>query len=175
MELRDYSNDDLWLTEALECDPNVMLELGGPTAKEKIPQIHTRRLNSVIAKTAWCLTIVPDVDIGPVGTIGIWESDWDGSRINEMGWMLLPAFQGRGLVTQAGRMILNRAKLEQRWREISAFPSIDNHASNSICRKLGFSLFGEVAIAYNGPPRPSNHWKIDLNARQASNVYGEEG
>jgi RimJ/RimL family protein N-acetyltransferase len=162
MELRDYCNDDLWLTEALELDPNVMRDLGGPTAKEKIPQIHTRRLNSVIDKTVWYLTIVPDLDSGPVGTIGIWETDWEGSRINEMGWMILPAFQGRGLATLAGRLILDRAKAEQHCREISAFPSIDNRASNIICQKLGFSMLKEVAVAYNGPAQPSNHWKIDL-------------
>jgi RimJ/RimL family protein N-acetyltransferase len=113
MELRDYCQDDIWLTEFLEGDPIVMRDLGGPTPKEKIQQIHTRRLNSVIAKTVMYFTIVPDPDGGPVGTIGIWESDWEGSKIKEMGWMLLPTFQGRGLVTAAGRMILDRARTEQ--------------------------------------------------------------
>jgi RimJ/RimL family protein N-acetyltransferase len=140
-----------------------MRELGGPTPTEKIPQIHARRLKSVIAKTVWYLTIVPDLDGGPAGTIGIWETDWEGSKINEMGWMILPAFQGRGLATLAGRMILDRARAEQHCREINAFPSIHNGASNTICRKLGFSLLREVAVAYNGPPQPSNHWKIELD------------
>ncbi len=39
MELRDYCQDDIWLTEALECDPNVMRDLGGPTPQEKILEL----------------------------------------------------------------------------------------------------------------------------------------
>lgn len=26
----------------------------------------------------------------------IWLSEWEGASINEMGWMILPAFQGHG-------------------------------------------------------------------------------
>jgi RimJ/RimL family protein N-acetyltransferase len=162
MELRDYCHDDIWLTELLEGDPIVMRDLGGPTPEEKIQQIHTRRLNSVIARTVMYFTIVPDPDGGPVGTIGIWESDWEGSKIKEMGWMILPTFQGRGLATAAGRMILDRARTEQNFSEVNAFPAVHNGASNTICRKLGFSLIGEVKVAYNGPPQRSNHWKVDL-------------
>jgi hypothetical protein len=45
MELLDYCHDDIWLTESLECDPDVMRDLGGPIPKEQIQQIHTRRLS----------------------------------------------------------------------------------------------------------------------------------
>ena len=162
MELRDYCHDDIWLTESLECDPDVMRDLGGPTPKEKIQQIHTRRLSSVLAKTVMYFTIVPNPDGNPVGTIGIWESDWEGSKIKEMGWMILPTFQGRGLATAAGRLILDRARTEQNISEVHAFPAAGNGASNIICRKLGFSFLGEVKVAYNGPPQLSNHWKVDL-------------
>jgi RimJ/RimL family protein N-acetyltransferase len=162
MELRDYSNDDLWLTEALECDPTVMQHLGGPTPKEKITKLHERRLNSVLTKTVWYFTIVADPADGPVGTIGIWESDWKDSRVNETGWLILPAFQRRGLAKAAGQMILDRAKAEQKFKEIHAFPSVQNGASNAICQKLGFFLLGEVKVGYNGPMHLSNHWKIEL-------------
>jgi RimJ/RimL family protein N-acetyltransferase len=139
-----------------------MQDLGGPTPKEKIPALHTRRLNSVLSKTVWYFTIVPDSATGPVGTIGVWESDWQGAKINEMGWMILPAFQGLGLASKAGQMLLNRARSEQKFKEIHAFPSVANGASNAICRKLGFRLLGEVEVAYNGPAQPSNQWKIEV-------------
>ena len=165
IELRDYCDDDLWLTEALECDPVVMHHLGGPTLRENILKIHTRRLNSVLAKTTWYLTIVPDPADGPVGTIGIWDADWEGEKIREMGWMILPKFQGRGLAKTAAQMLLDRARAEQKFTEIHAFPSVNNGASNGICRTLGFSLMGEVQVGYNGPPHASNHWKIELQPR----------
>lgn len=163
MELRDYCDNDLWLAEALECDPEVMKDLGGPTKKADVQRHHKRRLNHVLNKEIWYYTIIPEPRNGAVGTIGIWESDWKGSKIHEMGWMILPAFQGRGLATAAGRMILERAKHDRRFKEIHAFPSIRNAASNAICRKLGFSLLGEVNLAYNGPPQACNDWKIDLH------------
>ncbi len=166
LSLREYCSDDMWLTEALEGDPDVMRDLGGPTAHDRIEQIHRRRLASVMEKTVWYFTICPAPDGKPAGTIGIWESEWQGLPINEMGWMLLPAFQGRGLVTAAGRLILSRAKAEEKWMEIHAFPSVNNAASNAICKKLGFSLLEEVRVAYNGPPQPSNHWKIELRNSQ---------
>jgi len=162
IEFRDYCDEDLWLTEALECDSLVMHDLGGPTARETVQQHHRRRLNSVLEKAVWYLTIRPDPDAQPVGTIGIWQADWQGAKINEMGWMLLPAFHGRGLATAAGRLLLYRARDERRYRQVHAFPSVSNGASNAICRKLGFTLLGECEIAYNGPPRPSHHWQIDL-------------
>jgi hypothetical protein len=37
MELRPYTDADLALTEALETDPTVMHELGGPTARSRLP------------------------------------------------------------------------------------------------------------------------------------------
>lgn len=162
IELDDYCDEDYWLAEALECDPAVMQDLGGPTARENVLQHHRRRLNSVLKKEVWYLTIRLEPDYSPVGTIGIWQADWHGSKISEMGWMLLPAFHGRGLATAAGRMLLERARVERAHRVIHAFPSAANGASTAICRKLGFNLLGEVEIAYNGPPQPSHHWQIEL-------------
>jgi hypothetical protein len=44
VELQAYTDADLTLTEALETDPEVMRELGGPIEREKLPEIHRRRL-----------------------------------------------------------------------------------------------------------------------------------
>jgi RimJ/RimL family protein N-acetyltransferase len=162
MKLRDYSDADLWLTELLECDPATMQELGGVTSKDRIPAIHKRRLDSVLSKSVWHFVIVPAELDTAVGTIGIWESEWEGSKINEMGWMILPAFQGRGIATHAGKLIFERARNERKWKEVCAFPSINNAASNAICRKLGFTLIKQVEVSYNGPPHPGNLWKIKL-------------
>lgn len=163
MVLRPYSEHDIWLTEALECDAAVMKDLGGPTPKEKIPQIHARRLAGVEAKKFWYFVIEPNAGEKPVGTIGIWQSEWKAEKICEMGWMILPAFQGRGIATAAGRLILERARAEQKYSEIRAFPAATNGASNAICRKLGFTLHGEIQAGYNDPTKISNDWRIVLS------------
>jgi RimJ/RimL family protein N-acetyltransferase len=46
-----------------------------------------------------------------------------------------------------------------------AFPSVDNGASNAICRKLGFELLGELEFEYppgHGRVMLTNDWRFDL-------------
>jgi RimJ/RimL family protein N-acetyltransferase len=162
LQLRDYSSDDKWLSEALECDPEVMKDLGGITPPEKIDAVHERRLRLLANPDVWCLVVLLEPKLNPIGTIGVWPSECEGEKIFEMGWMILPKFQKRGYASEAGRLILARAAETGKFSEIVAFPASSNGASNAICRKLGFTLIKEVDIAYNGPPQPSNYWKIVL-------------
>jgi hypothetical protein len=90
LELIPYSDEDLSLVEELECDPESMRYLGGAVPRDRIPEIHRRRL-ATVADGDWYLKIVPDPDGPPAGTIGIWAAGWRGKPIQETGWMLLPA------------------------------------------------------------------------------------
>ncbi len=161
MELRVLGPDDQWLTEAMECDPRVMKDLGGPQPREKIPGIHARRL-SYVAGGAWYFTIVPDAKTGPVGTVCMWDTEWKGEKIGEMGWMMLPRFQGRGLMSAAVRLVVDRARAEKRFPSANAFPATGNGASNAICRKAGFRLVGEADLEYDGRPLHCCHWRLDF-------------
>lgn len=161
MELVLYGDDDLGLTEAIETDPAVMKELGGPVAREKIPAIHRRRVEAV-AKGAWWFKIVPEPAGGAAGTVGIWEHEWRGERVHEMGWMVLPAFQRRGLAGAAASLLLERARAEGRFKTIVAFPAVANAASNAICRKLGFSRLEDFDYDYQGRPLRCAHWRLAL-------------
>jgi RimJ/RimL family protein N-acetyltransferase len=163
MELRPYGPDDLALTEAIECDPLMMAELGGPMRREEIPEIHARRL-AHIARGAWLFKIVPDGTDEAAGTVMVWESQWEGLKIHEMGWMILRAHQGRGYAGAAAKRILDRARAERAFPEVHAFPGISNGPSNAICRKSGFELLGPCALEYAGRPLRCNHWRVDLAA-----------
>jgi RimJ/RimL family protein N-acetyltransferase len=80
-----------------------------------------------------------------------------------MGWFVLPAYQGRGIATQAGKAVVEQARLEHRHQFMHAFPSVSNAASNAICRKLGFSLLEECQLEY--PPgnlMRCNDWRFEL-------------
>ena len=76
--------------------------------------------------------------------------------------MVSPAFQGRGLASEAVRSTLDRARAEGRWDVIHAFPATTNAASNAICRKTGFSMIEECDFEYVGRVLRCNHWRIDL-------------
>jgi hypothetical protein len=69
VELQAYSDADLWLTEALETDPDVMRHLGGPIEREKLAEVHRRRVAD-----PWWFTVAAGPDGPAVGTIGVWET-----------------------------------------------------------------------------------------------------
>lgn len=163
MKLIPYTDADIALTEAAECDPAMMAHLGGPWPREAIPEIHRKRLE-YIAKGAWYLKIIPDASGVAAGTISFWESEHKGEKFHEVGWMVLPAFQGRGIATAAVNMLVTRVRAEGKIPAIHAFPGADNAASNAICRKLGFVLLEQADIEYKGRPLHCNHWRLDLRA-----------
>ncbi|HEV8698531.1 MAG TPA: GNAT family protein [Candidatus Limnocylindrales bacterium] len=160
MKLLPYTDADYWLTEALETDPGVMAELGGPWQPEDIPGIHRRRLDS-IARGSWWFTIVPEPDIRPVGHLGIFHSEWQGEHISEAGWSMLPAHQGKGYASAALKLLLERAAADGRWGAIHAFPGVTNAPSNALCRRFGFALVGEGTVDYGGRPLRCNHWILE--------------
>jgi RimJ/RimL family protein N-acetyltransferase len=161
LELRVYSEDDLALTVALECDPEVMRELGGAVSRESAEDAHRRRVEGA-SGDPWWFTIAPE-DGGPsVGTIGIWKSEWQGEPIDEVGWMVLPAFQGQGIASEALGLLIKRARARGRSERIHAFPGVTNGASNALCRKYGFAHLGESEVKFRERPLRVNHWALDL-------------
>jgi RimJ/RimL family protein N-acetyltransferase len=162
MDLRPYSDADLALTEAIECDPEMMRELGGAVPKDDIPAIHQRRLKAVADGETWWFTIVPEPGDPPVGAIGIWENTQHGSPIHEVGWMVLPAYQGRGIASRALGLVIDRARADGGFRSIHAFPGLTNGPSNGLCRKFGFVHVGEMDGGYAGRQLRVNHWRLDL-------------
>jgi RimJ/RimL family protein N-acetyltransferase len=167
MRLRDITMDDLPLYTALLTDPATMAELGGPLPESVLEDKLRGIVADVQAGTVWFSTIVPEGHDAPVGTVCIWDHDEDGQTISEIGWMVLPAFQGRGLASGAVRSILDRARAERRWEVIHAFPGVTNEPSNAICRKSGFEQLeereiGGRAIEYMGRTLRCNHWVVDL-------------
>jgi RimJ/RimL family protein N-acetyltransferase len=155
------SLDDQWLTVALETDPAVMAELGGPWTEQEARATHRRRTAN-ITPDHWWFTVRPMADDGsigdPIGTIGVWASEWQGEPCSETGWMILPRHQGKGYASAALRAILDRAIAERRWGDIHAFPGATNLASNALCRKFGFDLVGIGDADYADRHFPVNHW-----------------
>jgi RimJ/RimL family protein N-acetyltransferase len=160
VELLQYGDDDLGLTEALECDPEVMRHLGGPVDPADLVDVHRRRAE----QEDWYFKIVPKAGGPPAGTIGIWDSEWGGAPIHEVGWMVLPAFQGRGIATRALELLIQRARAEPRFERIHAFPGVSNAPSNVLCRKFGFELTGDEYFQFRGRTLRCNHWELDVRA-----------
>jgi RimJ/RimL family protein N-acetyltransferase len=159
VRLLPYTDADLPLTEALETDPEVMRELGGPVARSELPSIHRRRLND-----PWWFKIALEPSGEGVGTIGIWPKELGGTTIHETGWMVLPAQQGRGVASAALGLLLERVRAEPRFESVHAFPAVTNAPSNALCRKFGFSLLGAADFTYRGRTLRCHHWVLETPA-----------
>ncbi|HEX5542387.1 MAG TPA: GNAT family N-acetyltransferase [Micromonospora sp.] len=98
-----------------------------------------------------------------VGSVGYWERVWNGEPVYEMGWAVLTPYQGRGIATAALLATVAEARARQTHRYAHAFPSVDNLASNGVCRRAGFELMGETDFEF--PPgrfMRSNDWRLDV-------------
>jgi RimJ/RimL family protein N-acetyltransferase len=163
VELVPYTDEHRHLSEELETDPEVMRELGGPISAERFAGVHRRRVDGVAGEELWYFVIVPEPDGPAVGTIGIWEKVLDGSTIHETGWMVLPAYQGRGIASTALGLLIERARADERYPSMHAFPPVSNSPSNALCRKFGFELLAERDFVYAGRTLRCNHWVLDTS------------
>jgi RimJ/RimL family protein N-acetyltransferase len=157
----------------MRCDPVMMAELGGPLPREGMAAKVARDVQQAAADTAWIKMIIPDGSApGMVaGSVTLWSHEDSGTAMSEIGWMVLPEFQGRGIATAAVRMLLALAGEQDRWGLVHAFPAITNAPSNAVCRSSGFRFAGEQETAFAGRIFRTNHWIInpatDLTAANA--------
>ena len=161
MRIEPWGEDDLPLLEKLMGDPAMTEHLGGPESPEKILE-RQRRYEP---PGSGMFKIVDGETGEAVGSVGYWERTWRDGQVYELGWSVLPAFQGRGLARLATAQVIALARAEGRLRFVHAFPSVDNAPSNVICRRLGFTLIEECDFEYPpGRPLRCNDWRLDLFA-----------
>jgi RimJ/RimL family protein N-acetyltransferase len=139
--------------------------LGGPESHEQIVRRQARYEALVDSGTAGIFRIVDVASGADAGGVLYWERTWREAEVFEIGWAVLPEFQGRGIARRATVLALDRARAEGRRRFVHAFPSVDNAPSNAICRRLGFTLLGPLDSEYPpGNPLRVNDWRYDLHA-----------
>ena len=147
--LQPWTEDDMPLLVRLNAQ-EMTEHLGGPETQEQLEQ---RLRRYVVAQTDEARMFKVISDSVPVGSVGFWDKDWNGGQVYETGWGVLPEFQGRGIASIATAHAVEIARASRRHDAVHAFPSVDNGASNAICRKLGFELLGQDDFEY-----PKGHW-----------------
>jgi RimJ/RimL family protein N-acetyltransferase len=165
LRLEAWSGGDLPLLRLLNA-PEMTVHLGGPESEQKLLERQRKYVDGGASGSGGMFTIVLLDEQRAVGSIGYWERGADDETAYETGWAVLPEFQGRGVAAEATRAVIKLAAGEHRHRYVHAYPSVDNPASNAICRKVGFELLGEHDFEYPpGHPMRCNDWRFDLRSR----------
>lgn len=164
MVLRDVTVADLDLYVRMRCDPVMMAELGGPRPPQEIAAKLIDDVAAAASDHSWIVMVVPDEDQPEIvaGSVVLWPNEEHGRPFSEIGWMVLPDFQGRGIAQEAVRILIDRARSDGRWGDVHAYPGVTNGPSNGICRSLGFEHLGSETIVYAGANFDANHWRIRL-------------
>ncbi|MFJ2865040.1 GNAT family N-acetyltransferase [Kitasatospora sp. NPDC087314] len=162
MRLRDVEAGDVDAYVRMRCDAVMMAGLGGPLPRDRVEARLRKDVVEVAEDRAWIKMIVPD-GAGPevvAGGVTLWSYEEDGAAVTEVGWMVLPEFQGRGLAKAAVRELLDAAAADGRWGPVHAHPAVTNGPSNGICRALGFWLLGERDVSFADRVLRCNHWVV---------------
>lgn len=162
MRLVPITAEDEDLTVRLECNPEIMLHIGGPRPEADVRAAHKRRLDLKEKGEAHMYKVVADHSDEVLGTIGFWKIDGKGPQTYEMGWLVLPEHQGKGVATEAAHLILSQARSDPEVRYLHAYPSVANIASNVIARKIGMKNAGEFDNEGFAGVLRCNDWRIGL-------------
>jgi RimJ/RimL family protein N-acetyltransferase len=163
--LEPWDEGDLPLLRRLLADPAMMEHLGGPETEEQLIERQARyeRLESDKGQV---FKVVDEESGEPAGWVGYWERVSHGQDVWEVGWAVLPEFQGRGIAGASTALAIESARADGTRRFMHAYPSVDNLPSNAICRKLGFELVEAREFEYpKGNFMLCNDWRLDLGAR----------
>jgi RimJ/RimL family protein N-acetyltransferase len=133
--------------------------LGGPESVEQLDNRHARYLD---LQSRGEMFVVLDGETA-VGTTGYWEHNEGDDFVWETGWAVLPEFWRRGYARQAVHAVIARTTEIRRHKSLHAYPSVENVASNELCRQCGFTLIGPLTFEYpKGEWMTCNNWAHEL-------------
>lgn len=153
--LEPWSEGDLELERRFNA-PEMTVHLGGPEPDAAIVARHERFLALPGAGSGQMFRIM--VNGVAAGGVGYWARE-DG---HEMGWSVLPEFQGRGVASAAVLAALAHAQAAG-CAAVDAYPAVANEASNALCERTGFTLVEEMEFEYpKGHLLRCNHWRVEM-------------
>lgn len=165
VRIEPWGMNDLALLEKIMGDPAMTEHLGGPQTPEQIAR--RQKTQEVLADSGKgrSFKIIDQATDEAVGGVLYWERTWRDEHVYEIGWSVLPPFQGRGIAAAGTALAIAAARSDGKHRFLHAFPSVDNAPSNAICRKLGFTLIEDCEFEYpKGSFMHCNDWRLDLFA-----------
>lgn len=124
--------------------PELTRFLGGPEDEDALAARHAEYL----APDGGTRMFRVEVDGESAGYAGWWKEQHDGEPAFEVGCVIEPAWQGRGLATTVLREVVRRASADG--RPIVGYANVENEASHALCRRVGFTLEGAGVFPADG-------------------------
>jgi RimJ/RimL family protein N-acetyltransferase len=136
------SRDDLDVMARLLGDPEVMAHYPRPRTRDEAAQWIQWNLDNY-ARDGFGLWILHDRDGTFVGDCGLTWQTVDGVEELELGYRLLPEFQGQGLATEAATACVDLARARGVQRLIAIIDP-GNLASRRLAERVGLTLEKET-------------------------------
>ena len=156
VRLRAVRPEDDGLYLALRGDDLAMADLGGPLPEDQILRSLAREVADTDAGRAW----VSVIELAHKRTwlaVGNLTVVTNGEGVSEIGWMVLPQWQRRGIAAQALSLALADPR-RAAWGPLHAYPAASNDASNRLCASTGFVLRGAKTVEFYGQLFETNEW-----------------
>lgn len=136
---RRLNNDDVLEILALRGNPETMKYIPRPLTKTKedalehINMVETKIINN--EGINWAITLKDNPKL--IGLIGLYRVKPEHHRA-EIGYMILPEFNGRGIVTEAIKAVLDYGFYNMQLHSVEAVIDPENIASEKVLLKNGF-------------------------------------
>src|SRR4051794_3946239 len=148
VRLRVPTHEDAFAWHRIFADPDVMEFHGGRAAELSVYEELTARQRRHDAEHGFCLWTMLDDSDEVIGFTGAqpWPHTWGPTGQIEIGWRLGRAHWGRGYVTAAAHMTLERVRAAG-VAGVVAMVNARNERSIAVTRRLGM----ELAERYRSP------------------------
>ncbi len=154
VELVPWGDDDLEVLRRANT-AELTRYLGGPEPEEALAARHAEYLAGGDAVQMFRI-VVGGADAGYAGW---WEQEHDGAPALEVGCVVEPQWQGRGVASAALGEVVRRALAAGGGRPVVGYGNVGNEASGALCRRVGFVLEG-TGVFPGEPPVTVNVWVI---------------
>ncbi|MFE7594515.1 GNAT family N-acetyltransferase, partial [Kitasatospora sp. NPDC057512] len=134
VRIEPWTDDDLALLRRVNT-PEMKKHVGGPESEERLLVRHRRYLDFVPSGLGCMYRIVLLPEGEAVGTVGYGTRTWKGRTVHEMGWNVLPGFQGRGIAAAATRAAVAAARRAAAHPHLHPIPTVDNPPTHPVCAK----------------------------------------
>lgn len=139
LRLRALVPADAERISLLRSDPLVNQYLDRqPSTSPEEAKVFIGKINNSIANNQSAYWVIELKDEpGLVGTICLWNLEPELDQ-GEIGYELMPAFQGKGLMQEAVELVIDYAFREMGMRKMTAVPTLDNDKSIKVLERNQF-------------------------------------